>query len=410
MATLYNFIIDEYFGGSCVNANAELQNFFEPHEYTIFDRNINDKSLIYYCLINTFGYPSFDIQNGNLKIPTDIVEKYHNGFNIKFVFWTIHESDAPEAVKTLADYADSLKIKQTDFYLSTGNQILQKQKEKFGVDINVHSNNSIPRIISISMQNIERGVKIKNSILFPTDDIPLSHKFAVDREKLFQSYNRANKYHRSALFTFFNKENLLDKVDLSYLKIGNIMFDGGIPTVFGERIVDNKISEEYFDILKKIAENNKSIKSKFENFEFDQGGPQHDLTYKNNLYKHGYINIVTETQYEWDGIEHITEKSIQPFFFYQIPIIVGTPGHVKSMKDKWGFDFFDDIINHSYDSIENHSLRFNKITREILRLSKMENEIKEFFKNNQDRFEKNKEIVKSISNCTIDKDFFRSLK
>ena len=393
MATLYNFIIDESFGGSCVNATVELENFFEPHEYTIFDKNISDKSLLYYCLINSFGYPSFDIRDSRVKIPADIIEKYHNGFDIKFVFWTIHESDSPEAVKTLAEYADSLKIKQTDFYLSSGNQILEKQKKQFGVDINIHSNNSIPRIMSGCMQQIK------------------SHPFIIDREKLFQCYNRANKYHRSAIFTFFNKENLLDKVDLSYLKINEICCDN-IHSVFGygSGVLDSKISKEYFDILKKIKEERGTVKSEFEKFEFDNGGPQHTLTYENNLYRHAYINVVTETQYEWEGVEHITEKSIQPFFYYQIPIFLSTPGHVESMKRKWGLDFFEDIINHSYDSIESPSLRFNKITREILRLSKMENEIKEFFKNNQDRFEKNKEIIKDISKCTIDRDFFRSLK
>ena len=153
-----------------------------------------------------------------------------------------------------------------------------------------------------------------------------------------------------------------------------------------------------------------SLKSEFETFQFMNNGPQHNLTYIHNLYKHAYINIVTETQYNWDGVEHITEKSLQPFFFYQIPIIVATPYHVQSMKDKWGLDFFDDIINHSYDSIDNHVLRFHKITKEILRLSKIENEIREFVKNNQDRFEKNKEIIKKIQYTDLDKNFWRSIK
>lgn len=392
MKTLYNFILDKSFGGEIHNSSEHLKEFFDDSEYTIFDKNITDKSLIYYALINVLGYPSNDIIDGNIRIPNDIVEKYQNGFKIKFVFYTVHESDKPTSVKDLAEYADSLNIKQSDFYLSSGNQILEKQKNIFGVNINTHSNNSIPRIMSRCMQDI------------------VQHPFYPVRDKLFQCYNRANKYHRSAIFTFFHKENLLDKVDLSYLKIGDIIFDNNNKDAVFNSVLDSRISEKYFYLLKDIWEKNKTIKSKFENFEFDVNGPQHTLTYQNNLYKHGYINVVTETQYDWEGVEHITEKSLQPFYFYQIPIMVATPGHVKSMKDKWGLDFFDDIINHSYDSIKDNSLRFNKITREILRLSKMENEIKEFFKNNQERFEKNKEIIKEIKNCQIDKDFFRSLK
>ena len=80
------------------------------------------------------------------------------------------------------------------------------------------------------------------------------------------------------------------------------------------------------------------------------------------------------------------------------------------MRELYDFDWFDDFINHSYDSIENHKVRFHKIRREILRLSKMESEIKEFVINNQDRFEKNKEIIKNIRHSKSDKNFWSSIK
>ena len=175
------------------------------------------------------------------------------------------------------------------------------------------------------------------------------------------------------------------------------------------RLYFSKINIE-FAILILNSFHKKSLKSEFETFEFMNNGPQHTLTYEHNLYKHAYINVVTETQYDWDGVEHITEKSIQPFFFYQMPLIIATPHHVQSMKDKWGLDFFDDIINHSYDSIDDHVLRFHKITKEILRLSKMEEEIREFVKNNQDRFEKNKNIIKEIQHSQSDRNFWKSIK
>ena len=80
------------------------------------------------------------------------------------------------------------------------------------------------------------------------------------------------------------------------------------------------------------------------------------------------------------------------------------------MKEKWGLDFFDDIVNHSYDSIEDSVLRFHKITKEILRLSKMENEIRKFVIDNQDRFEKNKEIIRQIRYSKSDEDFWKNIK
>ena len=41
-----------------------------------------------------------------------------------------------------------------------------------------------------------------------------------------------------------------------------------------------------------------NYKSPEENFEFGTGGPQHNLSYQNNIYKNKYFNIVTETQFE----------------------------------------------------------------------------------------------------------------
>ena len=79
------------------------------------------------------------------------------------------------------------------------------------------------------------------------------------------------------------------------------------------------------------------------------------------------------------------------------------------MKDRYGLDFFDDIINHSYDSIENHHLRFKALTDEILRLSKLEKEIHDFVKDNQKRFEKNNEIIKNIQYSKENENFWRSL-
>ena len=79
------------------------------------------------------------------------------------------------------------------------------------------------------------------------------------------------------------------------------------------------------------------------------------------------------------------------------------------MKDRYDLDFFDDIINHSYDSVEDNVLRFQKITEEILRLSKMQKEIQEFIIKNQKRFEKNKQIIKNIHKSNYNKDFWKSL-
>jgi hypothetical protein len=108
--------------------------------------------------------------------------------------------------------------------------------------------------------------------------------------------------------------------------------------------------------------------------------------------------MVTDSKFFDDlFVTHISEKSYRPFFYYQIPLILATPNHIKKMKDKYDFDFFDDIIDHSYDSETHDKIRFSMFTEEINRIYKNKDNIKEFYKNNRDRFELNKKKLMEIA-------------
>ena len=75
-----------------------------------------------------------------------------------------------------------------------------------------------------------------------------------------------------------------------------------------------------------------------------------------NSFKQSIFNIVTESSYEnigdtfdtWSRIM-ITEKSIKAYRLYQFPIFLAPAGHVQ-LQRSLGFDMFDDIIDHSYDT------------------------------------------------------------
>jgi hypothetical protein len=70
---------------------------------------------------------------------------------------------------------------------------------------------------------------------------------------------------------------------------------------------------------------------------------------------------------------------------------------------------FEDIINHSYDDVVDHRNRLFAIFEEIKRLNENKEKIKEFYRKNYDRFEKNKNIIFDILKNTDDYKFFRSL-
>ena len=63
------------------------------------------------------------------------------------------------------------------------------------------------------------------------------------------------------------------------------------------------------------------------------------------------FNIVTETVYdEFPGL--YSEKTLFAFLAHQIPVIIGTPRLVEKLRVA-GFDMFDDVVDHSYDTMPN---------------------------------------------------------
>mgnify|MGYP006899564602 CR=1 FL=1 len=70
-----------------------------------------------------------------------------------------------------------------------------------------------------------------------------------------------------------------------------------------------------------------------------------------DIYRGSNVNVVNETLYdEPSGI--ISEKTLDAFVALQLPIIIGHKGIISDIRG-YGFDVFDDIIDHSYDSMPN---------------------------------------------------------
>jgi hypothetical protein len=85
----------------------------------------------------------------------------------------------------------------------------------------------------------------------------------------------------------------------------------------------------------------------------DKHSSNMDNFFKNLLpkYQNVAIEIITEsTSLEYSA--HLTEKFVHCVLGKCFPIIIGTVGNVDLYR-KLGYDMFDDIIDHSYDSEEN---------------------------------------------------------
>lgn len=93
------------------------------------------------------------------------------------------------------------------------------------------------------------------------------------------------------------------------------------------------------------------------------------------LFTNCAVNIIAESSSQsdsecWSSI-FITEKTFKAFKMLQLPIWWAVPGTVNCVREM-GFDLFDDIIDHSYDSIVNESQRLSKVIHQIQQLNSMD--------------------------------------
>ena len=97
------------------------------------------------------------------------------------------------------------------------------------------------------------------------------------------------------------------------------------------------------------------------------------------LYSDSRIEIVNETAFFAKGI-FVTEKFLNSVYGYNLPIVLSTPGTVDYLRQH-GFDMFDDVIDHSYDSICDPLQRiFAAIESNIQLLSDEEHAVKTWSK------------------------------
>ena len=92
-----------------------------------------------------------------------------------------------------------------------------------------------------------------------------------------------------------------------------------------------------------------------------------------NIFSTCMFNIVVESSAQHDpGVWRsifITEKTFKAFALKQIPLWWAVPGLVTQVRNL-GFDVFDDIIDHSYDAVNDQDLRLDKLMIQIKHLDK----------------------------------------
>jgi len=354
----------------------------------------------FYYFINPEGNSLYMFhQARTIPFSDEVKNCFLNQKNFNVVFLNEHEYESLEYVQYINDYCEQNNFDKDRVYIVNNNTKLNEFKKILNTDINVYSLGFLLKFIASHM------------VLRDT-------KFNINKTgKLFLCHNRSPKPHRYALLVLLKKHGLLDNVDWSLImgwsKI-EIMRNGHkncdfYSPFFNKNEVYFGYDEEirYFDSFR-IKKSQFEVETDwFTDGELKDGFDWKDI-YELKSFEESYINIVTESNFFEPSI-HITEKSIKPFYFYQFPIFLSSQHHVKYFKEKYELDFFEDIIDHSYDNIEDNKERLFAVFNEIKRISENKNQIIEFYKNNQERFEENKRKIISLEKSKDDFNFFKNL-
>jgi hypothetical protein len=318
-------------------------------------------------------------------LPNRVINCIKNN-GLKVIFLNAHEIDPyiDKSIKLLNQYIAKHNLNPKNFYYINND-----------VNIKLYQNST-----QVTLNNIQY---LPEMITKKISEIPI--KFNTNKNgKFILLHNRTPKNHRVTLLALLKKYEILNEVNWSLLDAWDKESNYDHDQVLSSKSKNKLLNElEYF----------KSIDIKYSDYELDLNllnryGNTAAATniFTQQEYENSYINIISETYFNFP-FTHITEKSFKPFYFFQLPIFVATPNFVKQLKELYGFDLYEDLINHSYDNEPNAEKRMNMIVDEIQRLITIKDEIKLYYEKNKDRIINNRKIIENIPKLNnVNKLFF----
>lgn len=327
----------------------------------------------FYYIITYRTDLSFTMTPERFIIPEKVMEVSKEK-NLKIVLFNEHEVNVHEydVMKLLVNEIRKRGIREENIYYINNNSKLRYYKEKLNSRINV--------ITSKFLCDFICSILVKQPAVFKKK-----------RDFLFLCHNRTAKSHRLLTLAFLKKHGILENTDYSF--VGSTDYAKNVHLQF------KRETYKSFENQVEFFKNGPNIMSKCErdkaNWFSDPNVYHPGDMIESECFSNSYINIVTESIFNFNQV-HISEKSFRPFYFLQLPIFVASYQHVQYMKETYGFDFFDDIIDHSYDDERDDDRRILKVLNEIKRLNENKNDVVEFFSNNLDRLIANNQKIHAL--------------
>jgi hypothetical protein len=356
-------------------------------------KNLPEEKFLYFVTMIP-GKVSDNILSGKLPIPKKVIDLWRSCKNLYIMIMNEQESESEDLVDHLDKWTKDLQLEQEQLWISNNNTKLDERKQKIGTSINVHSTVRLPNFTAAGF-------------LHSAGDL----RFKIEKEGgFFMCQNRRARPHRYALLCLLRKMGLLEEVDWSLVQGWQFTKDpyGWISQIFN----DNDIEEmkDDIDFFSSIDQKKCRYEEKYSWFD-DRDNPDNvpwGQNHDREQIENSYFNIATETQFNSELI-HISEKSFKPFYCFQFPLILASPFHISEIRKGYNFDFFDDVIDHSYDLEENHRERLFKFAKEIKRIIDNKEFFKEFYRNNQQRFIENQKKLLEKMKDKSDENFLKKL-
>jgi len=358
---------------------------------------VDDKK--YFYVICNANLDLDEMISHRFPVHEKVLNLIKSGKDVNVIFCKEHEPETKFGIERLYDKVKELQLDENKFYVLNNNVNTKHQIENLSSNIKSHKLNFIEQ------SSTEVLTKIKN-------------KFINERTYIFMCRNKKPKFHRMCTLFYLHNNGILQNTNWSFIPSDEMNRKSYIHylKLFDKEDLNRNIKSANFinSIFKyDVYENTNWIDGNGDFQHQSDFDPIFLIPEELESYENSYINIITESNFEnIDNIVHPTEKTFRPFYHYQIPIFVSTPNHIKYIREKYGFDMFDDLIDNSYDEIEDDRERFFKVMIEIQKLNnKGISFLYQYFRKNKHRFENNKKILleKFKQNRILDLDYFWNL-
>lgn len=279
------------------------------------------------------------------------------------------------------------------------NQVANKYSDKQFIIFTSHENLNL-ELLAKNINVIAWGGDLVNQAdLYPSIEPVLDKNF--NSTKTFISLNRNPRNHRLVLLSYlFGKE---------YNNYGIITFLGqSIPrdTPAPDNILDCmpwEFSPTHDRIRSAIIQgyskfyNNKALASDGYDIYTTTNNNVDNFNYNlRQKYANSFVEIVTESNFSAPSFM-LTEKTLNSFYGCNFPILLSGCGAVEHLRSL-GFDMYDDIIDHSYDTVTNPFDRIVDAVEKNKELLLNSDYAKQVWRTHTDRIIQNVDVAKTIYN------------